>query len=313
MKRSRRSEYDRKKNRPEKHSERKFTNKESTEASGSTASDVPKSIAASSMEDTAPSTTSTTPVRPKSVVPIVNETRKSAYGEALEKKSSYSGLKIVLVIAVAIFSIVRLVYSLNKLDKPDSVAKQQKSLKKARRTLERSFSNSNSNVKVTDFIVGKNVPIREIMQLRKDSVFPIIDHVNVRLFERFHIFDATTYENTEILAKFSKYYFLYDRVDASPIVNMGDQWVTLRNAIANGAASNIISQEKTKEYNFKGMQIEEHDFKVLYGNGQLHGVATLIEHDGKRHFFQFVSKEKNGTYFRRSYLRRYLNYYLKIK
>ena len=155
--------------------------------------------------------------------------------------------------------------------------------------------------------------LREVIQLEKDSVFPIIEHVNVRLFKRYHIFDTTPFEGTEILAKFSKFYFLYNRVEASPTVAMADQWLAIRNTLAENVTSSIISQEKIKNHTFKGMEIEQRDFKVLYNGGQLHGVATLIEYEGQRHFFQFISKEKDGTYLRRTYLRRYLNYYLKIR
>jgi hypothetical protein len=185
-----------------------------------------------------------------------------------------------------------------------------------------SFANKNSveeyskaaTRQLTNFMIyGKTRPLREVAQLQKDSTFVITDNVKVRLFKGFHLYDASSLPSTEIFAKFSKYYFSYDKVSVLPTYTMTEQWRTLRKKHLNKIQQDIFSSENTKSYTFKGMQIEEKEFKINIERIELHGVATLVETENTRYFFQFISQEKKDAYFRRAYLKKYLNFYLKIR
>lgn len=167
-------------------------------------------------------------------------------------------------------------------------------------------------INVPDYIVGKNKPLRELMQLTQTGTFPIIPHVNVHLFKDFHIYDASGFLNTQILAKFSKYYFFCDRVDKAATESLTSQWATLRNELTRTVNGSTFSFDDHKNYTFKNLKIEEKEFTILSAGTELQGVATLVEFENTRYFFHFISKEKEGKYFNATYLRKYMNYYLKI-
>ncbi|KAB8151736.1 hypothetical protein EZY14_017695 [Kordia sp. TARA_039_SRF] len=302
MKRSRRSEYDKKRNSSKKHSERKFRYSKKTDKATSHSKTNSNS---SSNKDTID--------RLKSFE--INENNEKKYKNRTVKpvkKTDYSGLKAFVIFGILVFSIIRLVVNLT------SSQTQNTPLTTQDKALERILQETKkfreiASVRTTDFIAGKNKIVREVTQLTKDSTLPILEHVTLKLFDKFHMYDTSSLPNTEVLAKFAKYYFFYDRVEKSPNLSMSAQWEQLRNAIANSVTTSVVALENGKNRTYKDMKIEEIDFKILYNNAELHGVATLIEFENTRYFFQFFSKEKAATHFRRNYLRKYLDYYLKIR
>lgn len=169
-------------------------------------------------------------------------------------------------------------------------------------------------IRVADYIVGKRKRLREVIQLQKDSLFPIIPHVNIRLFKGFHIYDPANFTNTPILAKFSKYYFFYNVEDVSDSETLTQQWARLRKTITDKVFYSDFKYNDYKSFSFKNtLTIEEKEFTITTEGKSLHGVATLIESKNKRYFFHFISKEKQEKVPNYRYLARYLNYYLKIR
>ncbi|PTX58707.1 hypothetical protein C8N46_11215 [Kordia periserrulae] len=304
MKRSRRSEYDKKRNRSKKHSERKFhfSTKTDKTASRSKAKSTSSSSSGSNAID-----------RLKGFE--INENHEKKYKNRTvkpKKKTDFSGLKAFVIFGILAFSIIRLVVNLTSSQTQSTPSiTQDKALERILQETKK--FRENISVRTTDFIVGKNKNIREVTQLYRDSTLPVLEHVTIRLFEKFHMYDTSPFPNTEVLAKFSKYYFFYDRVEKSPNMSMSKQWEQLRNTIANNVTTCVVVLEKGKNRTYKNMEIEEIDFKILYNGAELHGVATLIAFENTRHFFQFFSREKQAAHFRRNYLRKYLDYYLKIR
>jgi len=313
VKRSRGSEYDKKRNRSKKHSERKFSFNNTSKASDDNSASSSEKASASTPKPKAASNSNTQYTNPQKRFEInEKQEKKYTYTDVEPKKnSSFLGLKIIVTLVIIAVSLVRIAISFKNMDSSKNTAKTQREVLKNMRRNDRAYRTS--SLKATDFVVGKGKRIREVMQLRKDSTFPIIDHVNIRLFKGFHLYDPAPFPYTEILAKFAKYYFFYDRVEKSPTLSMSGQWEKLRSTSANRVTSSLVSHEEVKNYTYKGLQIEEQDFKVLFGEGELHGVATLVEFENTRYFFQFIAKEKTGTYYRRTFLRKYLNFYLKIR
>lgn len=161
-------------------------------------------------------------------------------------------------------------------------------------------------------LTGKMVPGKELLQLQKDSVFPVTEHVNVHLYKKFHLYDSAITSTTELFGKFSKYYFFYDRVEKSASESIVDQWEVLRSKCSRRQiATSIFLHKKFKEYSFKNVTVEEHKFTILWDTIEMQGIAALVETENDRFFFHFISKEKKGHKFDTSFLRKYLNLYLK--
>ncbi|MEM6718388.1 MAG: hypothetical protein AAF611_03635 [Bacteroidota bacterium] len=317
MKRSRRSEYDKRRNRSKKHSERKFSF--TSKSTKSDASSKPKPKSSSKPKASASSTSSTKKAtspaqssidRLKSFEINENNQKKYKYREVVPKKRSGCFNFRLPLFAVIIIAIIRLIMSFN--DNSSSNPTEDPNIKKISnndRVLKQKFRRTNA----AHLVQGIPWPMRETLQLQKDSLFPIVPNVNVRLFKGFHLYDTSVLKNTAIFAKFAKYYFFYDRVEKSSTTTMSRQWENMRNTLINRMTPSVFSQEEIKNYTFKDIQIEEHDFKILFDSGELHGVATLVEFEDTRYFFHLISKEKPETHFRRTFLRKYLDYYLKIR
>ncbi|WP_298509990.1 hypothetical protein [uncultured Kordia sp.] len=176
--------------------------------------------------------------------------------------------------------------------------------------LEDDFMKMISNALLT----GKMSPGQELMQLEKDSVFPVTENVKVHLYKKFHLYDPAIATTVELFGKFSKYYFFYDRVSTSASESIENQWKKLRvkSAKTQVPASNF-SHKNIKKYTSKNLHIEEHTFTISWDHIEMQGVATLVETENDRFFFHFVSKEKKGHKFDTSFLKKYMDLYLKIE
>lgn len=163
------------------------------------------------------------------------------------------------------------------------------------------------------FIVGKNNPLKEITQLSKDSIIDIIPNVQVRLFKGFHVYDTSNFPDTPILASYSKYHFFYDVQDKVADQSMSEQWSIIREKLAESSYDGYFLYQYPKESKIDDLLINKTEFSISLQDNTVYGVVTLVEYKNKRYFFQFISKERSGKEPNYGYLRKYLNYYLKIK
>lgn len=163
------------------------------------------------------------------------------------------------------------------------------------------------------FIIGKGKTLREVTQLTKDSIVTILPKVQVRLFKGFHIYDSKPFPNTPILASYSKYHFFYDVQKKNANQSISEQWSILREKLAESSYDGYFLYQYPKEYTVDDLLINETEFSISTKGNIVYGAATLVEYKNKRYFFQFISKEKEDKPPNYNYLRKYLNYYLKIR
>lgn len=168
-------------------------------------------------------------------------------------------------------------------------------------------------IDATYFFIGEGNRLREITQLTSDSIIKIVPNVEVRLFKGFHIYDSKRYPNSPILASYSKYRFFYDRVEKEKDISMSEQWSIMREKLAESVYNGYFIYQYPKEYKVDDLVVNETEFSISTKDNIVYGVATLVEYKNERHFFQFISKERDDKDPNYNYLRRYLNYYLKIK
>lgn len=328
MKRSRRSEYDKKRDRSKKSSERKFrfstnsTDKEADKTQPSTS--IPDSNSEPSSDSTSTSNSSSTATSnpPASFERFeVNETRqKKSKPYIPEGKTGCFNFKLPLavVIIIFIFKVIRGVVGVadtnssttteNDLLLKELIEKQDKKRKR-----ERARQRRLPKVAAANFIVGRNKPLREVIQLEKDSTFQIREHVKVRLFKRFHIYDTTEFPTTPIIAKFAKFYFFHDVAEKSPGETITSQWETLRRELSEEVYGSVFSSSEIRSYTYKDLNVKLKKFTISSGNTEVQGVAALVEAEDKNYFFQLISNERKGKDFDVRFLMKYLNFYLKIR
>lgn len=329
MKRSRRSEYNKKRNRSKKHSERKFGFSSKTESKTShddsepakdltVNSDSSPSSSSSSNSNSSSSSTSSsssnsnTIDRLKSFEVDENQEKKYTHRKIIpENKSGCFNYQLPIAAVVIIF-IIKLVIGIGRVTDSPPTIKEEPILVKIKQQQNKRVNRLIAKNPAL-LIYGLSAPMREVAQLKKDSLFPILPNVNVRLFKGFHLYDTSFSEATQLLAKFSKYCFFYNRVKKLPNKSITQQWEDLRKKLARRTFGSQFSYKDTKTYTFKGLQIEEKSFQIKILNFDVHGVATLVDAGDTYYFFHFLSKEKKGHRFDFHYLKKYLDYYLKIR
>ncbi|AXG69773.1 hypothetical protein KORDIASMS9_02000 [Kordia sp. SMS9] len=288
MKRSRRSEYGKKRNSSKKNSEQKFQ-----------------------FSKTAPKKSTPTIDRLKSFEIDENQEKKYRNRKVKpKKKSGCFNYQLPLGVVIVIF-IVKLISGVVRITDEPKTWKDDPIMLEVERKSKASLQNIIG--KNTTFLLVGPRPMKEVFQLKKDSLFPVIPYVNIHLYKGFHLYDASLLLTSQLFAKFSKYYFFYDRVKKSSYQSMTNQWTEIRGKLAGRIEGTNFSHEETKNYHFKELQIAEKEFKITASGLELHGLATLVEDKTHRYFFHFISKEKEGTYFNAPFLKKYLNYYLKIQ
>lgn len=333
MKRSRRSEYDKKRNRSKKHSERKFgfssktesktshadsepakdstVNSDSTSSSTSSSSSSSPSSSSSNSSSSSPSTSNTIDRLQRFEVDE-NHEKKYTYREiTTEKKSGCFNYQLPIAAVIIIF-IIKLIIGIGRVTDSPPIIKEEPIIQKIKQQQNKRVNRLISKNPAL-LIYGLTTPMREVAQLKKDSLFPILPNVNVRLFKGFHLYNTSFSGTTQLLAKFSKYCFFYNRTKKIPNRSMTQQWEDLRKKLARRNFNSQFSYKDTKTYIYKGLQIEEKSFQIKILNFDVQGVATLVDAGDSYYFFHFLSKEKKGHRFDFSYLKKYLNYYLKIR
>ncbi|WP_046756126.1 hypothetical protein [Kordia jejudonensis] len=167
-------------------------------------------------------------------------------------------------------------------------------------------------INVAAFITGEEDRLKEITQLSEDSIVNIIPNVEVRLFKGFHMYETKDFSDTPIVASYSKYHFFYDVQPKVEDQTLSEQWSIFREKLAERSYNGYFMYDYPKKYKSDDFLIEETEFSISLKGNVIYGVATLIEYKNKRYFFQFISKERDDKDPNYAYLRKYLNYYLKI-
>jgi hypothetical protein len=312
VKRSRRSAYDKKRNRSKKHSERKFSYGAKAKKT-SPPKKASSSTSSSSSASTSSSSSSSSSIdRFKSFEINEQHEKKYKYREVAPKERSGCFNYKLPIAAIIIIAVIRMLMAIGNLTNSTPTKKESPFEKQNARMINR--ADERASKQLTAYLIHGDIrPVREVAQLTKDSTFLITDHVKVRLFKGFRLHRTSTLPTTRMFAKYSKYYFSYDKVSVNPNKSMTAHWKALRSKLLRRANEGVFSSEDIKSYSFKGLQIEEKEFKITLSSLELHGIATLVESEGKRYFFHFIAQEKSGTYFRRAYLKKYMNFYLKIR
>ncbi|WP_430411865.1 hypothetical protein [Kordia sp.] len=168
-------------------------------------------------------------------------------------------------------------------------------------------------INAAHFIIGEEKELVEVTQLTKDSIITITPNIQVRLFKGFHVYDSEEFPDVPVLASYSKYHFFYDVKEKVADQSMSEQWSIIREQLAENSYDGYFMYQYPKESNIGDLAINETEFSISTKNNTVYGVATLVEHKNKRYFFQFISKEKRDASPNYNYLRKYINYYLKIK
>jgi len=163
------------------------------------------------------------------------------------------------------------------------------------------------------FIVGNKKKLREVTQLKEDSIINVIPNVQVRLFKGFHVYDSKPFPNIPVVASYSKFHFFYDVQDKVAEQSISEQWSILREKLAESNHKGYFMYQYPKEYEIDDLLINETEFSISTKGNIIYGVASLVEYKNKRYFFQFISKERVEKEQNYNYLRKYLNYYLKVK
>lgn len=168
-------------------------------------------------------------------------------------------------------------------------------------------------IDVPYFMTGERTKLREVTQLVKDSVFPILPNVTINLSKGFHLFDTSRFSTTAIFAKYSKFYVAFDSIPAVENQSLTLQWESFREDIIGQQSYTTFLHEDEMSYEYKGITIEKKNFIISSLGTNLRGVATLMEFEGMRYFFHFVSEDRTSRVSSSSYLRKYLDVYLKIR
>ncbi len=310
MKRSRSSKYDRKRNRSKKDSQR------ASHATSKSTVNSPKEKSTVKSNSTSSSTNasrkSNTIDRLKSFEIDEHQEKKYTHRQVIPKKKSGCFNFRLPLAGVLILFIFKIIMGIDSTTRASKTWKDDPIMLEVDRKSKNSFRNLiNKNPAI--LMLGRFVPMRQVAHLKKDSLFPVHPNINVHLFKGFHLYDARSLPTAQLFAKFSKYYFFYDRIKKNASQSTTDQWTQLRDKLTSKITEAQFSYEDIKNYTYKGLQIEEKKFTITAADLELQGVATLIEAEDIRYFFHFISKEKKTHPFDVSYLKKYLDFYLKIK
>lgn len=111
-----------------------------------------------------------------------NQEKKYRHRQVAPKnKSGCFNFKIPLAI-VLIVLIFKILMAIDSTARSSKTAKEDPFMQEIMRNEKKPRRNT-LKVNAPDFMVGKNKPLREVIQLDKASTFPIIPHVNVQLFK----------------------------------------------------------------------------------------------------------------------------------
>lgn len=221
----------------------------------------------------------------------------------MKNSNSKSGLAIIGTILLIVAQLTLGIIQFS--DTSSTPVKNDLPVKKTKKRLPK--------IDVPYFITGKQTVLREVTQLAKDSVLPVIPHTTINLSKGFHLYDTSEFPTTAILAKYSKFYFSYDSIPVAEDQSLTLQWKSLRNNLVAQKPGSVISFKDHLEYSYKGIKIEKKQFTISLLGTNLRGVATLMEFEGMRYFFHFVSVDRTSRISSYLYLRKYMDIYLKIR
>jgi len=117
-------------------------------------------------------------------------------------------------------------------------------------------------IDVPYFMTGERTQLREVTQLAKDSVFPILPHITVNLSKGFHLYDTSEFPVTALFSKYSKFYFTVDSIPVAENQSLSLQWKSFRKDIIGQLVYTTFSHENEMSYEYKGIKIEKKNFTI---------------------------------------------------
>ncbi|MEM6685087.1 MAG: hypothetical protein AAF617_04760 [Bacteroidota bacterium] len=343
MKRSRRSEYDKKRNRSKKHSERKFTyakketethksvTKKLTTKESSRKATEKKKIANTAQKE--PISTATFTQKTASIHPIdyevfsKNDKKYRQRTSFRRKRSILSRFKwplIIIAIFVTVNLIMKLIHSEVTALKTSKVTVYEETeevevddevyeLDTSESFYERERRLKFERMLRTDasvLIVGTNVKLIP-KRVTKDFVKRVLPNVTVQLPKVFTQYNTNAFPKLVTLAKDSIKYFFHESEKIIPSKTMYQQWRTHRDSYINDDTNDYFYDEylsKNRENNSMDM-----NSSYIYKGFVLYGAAILIEHNNRYHYFQYMEKKALDDKPHYKEVRKKLNTYLKIE
>ncbi len=153
------------------------------------------------------------------------------------------------------------------------------------------------------YLVNKNRVKIKRKKVIKDTSFMVAKRLKLVIHKKYYM-SIVNNDELPVLAIYRGYSFTYNKVLKNKSQSLSEQWIEYRRILAPK-----IKVFDVKKYEFEGMKIEEKNF-VISGARKIYGVAKLIEIDDERFFFHYFFKQEFEDY---HMLRKYLNYYVKLK
>ncbi|MFK7747805.1 MAG: hypothetical protein AB8B65_05420 [Kordia sp.] len=324
MKRSRRSEYDKKRNRSKKSSERKFQfsvngpNNDSDvsqkhskntirpkEEKRKTPDKKPKTN-----QPTARFTETNTTNHPIDFEVFSKRDRQYKQRTSFQKKKSlFSRFKIPIITAILmlglgfIFSLIE--YNTEKNTSEESTTNEYQNASPAkqdsmRQAYKRAYLRQDSIKKatrrenfkkivktdITRVIVGNDMQPKKRKARNSTYIKQIIPNVFVHIPKEFPMYNTNASPNVAIFAKNSDEYFFYSKEKPEKWKNMIMQWIDLRRSLIDESLDDYFNLAGSESYD--NYRIKEADFSMIIDGFIFYGVATLIKYNNQYHFFHFI-------------------------
>lgn len=137
----------------------------------------------------------------------------------------------------------------------------------------------------------------------KDTSFMVAKRLKIVMHKRYYM-SIVENDDLPVLSISRGYSFTYNKVKKDNSKSLTEQWFYFRKQLAPK-----IKYTDVKKFEYEGMKIEEKNFYIP-GKRKVYGVSKLIEIGEERYFFHYTFKQEFEDY---HMLRKYLNYYVKIK
>jgi len=171
------------------------------------------------------------------------------------------------------------------------------------RELQRKTRQKNTQQKAIYYLANKNRVKIKRKKVKKDTSFMIAKRLKLIMHKKYYM---SILKNNElpVLSIYRGYSFTYNKVIKDKSKSLSEQWINYRRTLAPG-----IKVFDVKKYEFEGIKVEEKNF-MIPGARNIYGVSKLIEIDENRYYFHYFFKQEFEDY---NMLRKYLNFYIKIK
>ena len=152
------------------------------------------------------------------------------------------------------------------------------------------------------FASDKRIALKR-KRVNKDTSFMVAKHLKIVMHKKYYMSIAKN-DMLPVLAISRGYSFIHNKVKTDKSKSLIQQWVSLRKDFSSDFEYTIL-----KEYEFENMKIIEVNF-TYNGYRDIYGASKLVEIDNNRYFFHFAFKQQTPDF---KMLRKYLNYYVKVR